>query len=120
MAPSDLDHVIGTRMNAEPAILRGCSSTELLLVATGATLLWVPVAAFAALIIGPMSIGLAGLLIVGSVYVGAGLFLKIKRGRPDGYYQQWVGIRLQKAGISRPGFIILKEGMLRIGRTWHR
>ncbi len=107
-------------MNAEPPILRGCSSTELMLVACVATFLWVPLGIIMAFIIGPMAIGLAGALIVGTVYVGGGVFQKVKRGRPDGYYQHWVDRRLHKLGLRRSNFVILKEGTLGLGRTWQR
>jgi len=117
---SDLDHILASRMNAEPSILRGCSSTELMLVAGAATLFWVPIAAIMAFVLGPVTIGVAGALIVATVYVGGGLFQKIKRGRPDGYYQHWVDAQLHKSGLCRSKFIIPKKGMLTLGRTWHR
>lgn len=117
---SDLDHILGSRMNAEPSILRGCSSTELMLVAGAATLFWVPVGVVMAFVIGPVTIGVAGALIVATVYVGGGLFQKIKRGRPDGYYQHWAALRLHDLGLGGSPYIIPKEGMLTLGRTWHR
>lgn len=117
---SDLDYIIGTRMNAEPSILRGCSSTELMLVAGAATLFWLPVGIILAFVIGPVAIGLAGALIVGTVYVGGGVFQKVKRGRPDGYYQHWVDNQLHKLGLRRTNFIKPKKGALGLGRTWQR
>lgn len=117
---SELDHILGSRMNAEPSILRGCSSTELMLVAGVATLIWVPVGIILAFVVGPIVIGLAGACIVVTVYVGGGVFQKIKRGRPDGFYQHWVALKLHKLGLGGTSYIIPKEGMLRLGRTWQR
>lgn len=107
-------------MNAEPSILRGCSSTELMLVAGTATLIWVPLAIILAFVVGPIAIGVAGACIVSTVYIGGGIFQKIKRGRPDGYYQHWVALRLHRYGLGGSSYIIPKEGMLHLGRTWHQ
>jgi conjugative transfer region protein (TIGR03750 family) len=120
MADTDLNHVLATRMNAEPSILRGCSSTELMLVAGTATLFWVPVAAFMAFFVGAVAIGAAGGLIVATVYIGAGVFQKIKRGRPDGYYQHRVDRWLHQTGLRRSRFVTLQEGTPTLGRTWQR
>ena len=119
MSPSEFDHVVAARMNAEPSILRGCSSSELMLVAATATLFWVPLAIVIAAFVGPVAIGVGGALIVATVYIGAGLFQRIKRGRPDGYYQHRIDLWLHKTGVRRSRFVIL-EGTLALGRTWRR
>ena len=119
MFPAELDHVVAARMNAEPSILRGCSSSELMLVAATATFFWVPVSIAMAAFVGPVAIGVGGALIVATVYIGAGLFQRIKRGRPDGYYQQQIDHWLHKTGVRRSRFVIL-EGMPALGRTWRR
>ncbi|MGI9449106.1 MAG: TIGR03750 family conjugal transfer protein [Geminicoccaceae bacterium] len=117
MSTADLDHVLGARMNAEPPILRGCSTSELMMVAGAATLFWLPIGIMAAFFLGPVTIALAGGFIVGTIYIGAGVFQRIKRGRPDGYYQHWIDGRLHKLGLRRSSFIVPKEGMLALGRT---
>ena len=117
---SALDHIIAARMNAEPSILKGCSSTELMLLATAASLVWLPIGGIMVLVIGPMAIGISAALIVATVYFGGGIFQKIKRGRPDGYYQHWVDRRLHKLGLRRSAFVNLKEGTLKLGRTWRQ
>ena len=113
-----LDHVLASRMNEEPSILRGCSSTELLLVAGGAVALWLPTAIVLAFFIGAVAIGFAGIMIVGTVYVGGGLFQKLKRGRPDGYYQQRVDLFLSRLGVRRSSFVSFDVPRLGLGRTW--
>ena len=117
MSTANLDHVLGARMNAEPPILKGCSSSELLMVAGAATLIWLPIGLVAALFLGPVTIALAGGLIVGTIYIGAGIFQRIKRGRPDGYYQHWIDGRLHRLGLRRSSFVVLEKGSLALGRT---
>ncbi len=113
-----LDHVLAARMNEEPSILRGCSSTELMLVACCAAAVWLPIAIVLAFFIGAVSIGLAGAMIVTTVYFGGGVFQKIKRGRPDGYYQHRVDLWLHKVGLRRSSFVIFEKGRPALGRTW--
>jgi len=115
---SDLDHVLAARMNEEPSILRGCSSTELMLVACCAVVFWLPIAIVLAFFIGMVSIGLAGVMIVLTVYVGGGVFQRVKRGRPDGYYQHRVDLWLHDIGLKRSSFVVLNKGMPALGRTW--
>ena len=104
-------------MNEEPSILRGCSSTELTLVACCAVAVWLPVAILLAFFIGAVALGLAGGLIVATVYVGGGFFQKIKRGRPDGYYQHRVDLALRKIGLRNSSFVAFEKGMPALGRT---
>ncbi len=113
----DTDHILAARMNGEPPILRGCSSTELLLVSCCATAVWLPIAIIAAFFIGAVALGLAGGLIVATVYFGGGVFQKIKRGRPDGYYQHRVDFWMSKHGLRRSSFAIFEKGRPGLGRT---
>lgn len=117
MSTANLDHVLGARMNAEPPILKGCSSSELLMVAGVATLIWLPIGLLAAFFLGPVTIALAGGLVVGTIYIGAGVFQRIKRGRPDGYYQHWIDGRLHRLGLRRSSFVVPEKGRLALGRT---
>jgi conjugative transfer region protein (TIGR03750 family) len=63
-----------------------------------------------------MGFGLAGVGVVGTVILTAGLFQRLKRGRPDGYYQQQVSIWLSDHGLRRSPFI-RRSGVWDIGRT---
>ena len=63
-----------------------------------------------------MGFGLAGVGVVGTMIVMAGLFQRLKRGRPDGYYQQQVAIWLSDHGLRRAPFI-RRSGAWDIGRT---
>lgn len=85
---SDRDDILADRVDVEPPIFKGCSSTELVTMLVAAVLIWVPLSIFIALLIGklPYALGITAVGIIGSVYFGAGAFQKVKRNRPDHYY----------------------------------
>ncbi len=115
---SDRDDILADRLNVEPTIFRGCSSSELGIIVTVAALVWLPVSLLLAGLMGAitMGFGLAGVGVVATVIVMASLFQRLKRGRPDGYYQQQVGILLADHGLRRSSFI-RRSGVWDIGRT---
>jgi conjugative transfer region protein (TIGR03750 family) len=115
---SDDDNILAERMNVEPAIFRGCSSSELGIIVAVAVVLWLPLSLLVAWALGAVSMGfgIAGIAIVATVVLTAGLFQRIKRGRPDGYYQQRFIIGLSQLGLRRSPFI-RREGHWSIGRT---
>lgn len=113
------DHdILADRLNAEPAIFRGCSSSELGLIVGLAVVVWLPLSLLLAWLLGAitMGFGFAGVGVVATVVVLATLFQRIKRGRPDGYYQQWLRIRLHTRGLYRAPWV-LRSGAWDIGRT---
>ena len=63
-----------------------------------------------------MGFGMAGVGVVGTVIMMASLFQRLKRGRPDGYYQQQASIWLADHGLHRSPFI-RRSGAWDIGRT---
>ena len=113
-----LDNLVPLRMNSEPPILRGCSSSELVILAVAALACWLPIMVplgiafdlFAAFL------GLAGLLVVGTIYLGAVAFQAIKRARPSGYYFHRPMIWLHRRGLRRSR-LHLPDGQLSLGRT---
>ena len=115
---SNRDDILAGRLNAEPAIFKGCSSSELGIIVSVAALVWLPVSLLLTGLMGAvtMGFGLAGVGVVGTVIVTAGLFQRLKRGRPDGYYQQQVSIWLSDHGLRRAPFI-RRSGAWDIGRT---
>ena len=115
---SSRDDILADRLNVEPAIFKGCSSSELGIIVGVAALVWLPVSLLLAGLMGAvtMGFGLAGVGVVGTVIVTAGLFQRLKRGRPDGYYQQQVSIWLSDHGLRRAPFI-RRSGAWDIGRT---
>lgn len=111
-------HVLADRLNAEPAIFRGCSSSELGTIVVAATLAWLPVSVLVAWMLGApsMGLGLASVAIVLTVIVTASVLQRLKRGRPDAYYRQRVQLWLAVRGVRRSPFI-RRNGHWSIGRT---
>jgi conjugative transfer region protein (TIGR03750 family) len=115
------DHeILADRLNAEPAIFKGCSSSELGMIVGLAIVVWLPFSLLLAWLLGAitMGFGVAGVGVVATVVVMATLFQRIKRGRPEGYYQQWLRIRFQTMGLYRTPWV-LRSGSWDIGRTQH-
>jgi conjugative transfer region protein (TIGR03750 family) len=83
------EDILADRLNAEPAIFKGCSSSELGVIVGVAALVWLPVSLLLAGLMGAvtMGFGLAGVGVVATVVVTASLFQRLKRNRPDGYFQ---------------------------------
>ena len=115
---SSRDDILADRLNVEPAIFKGCSSSELGVIVGVAALVWLPVSLLLAGLMGAvtMGFGLAGVGVVGTVIVMASVFQRLKRGRPDGYYQQQFTIWLSDHGLRRAPFI-RRSGAWDIGRT---
>jgi conjugative transfer region protein (TIGR03750 family) len=112
------DDILADRLNVEPAIFKGCSSSELGILVSVAALVWLPVSLLLTGLMGAvtMGFGVAGVGVVGTVIVMASLFQRLKRGRPDGYYQQQIAIWLSDHGLRHAPFI-RRSGAWDIGRT---
>ncbi len=117
---SGREDILADRLNVEPTIFKGCSSSELGIIVGVAALVWLPVSLLLAGLMGAvtMGFGLAGVGVVGTVIAMATLFQRLKRGRPDGYYQQQADIWLTDHGLRRSPFI-RRSGAWDIGRTGH-
>lgn len=105
------------RLNTEPPIFRGCSSSELGVILLAGSLFWLPTALLLATLLGMPSAGLGGaaMAIVGSTFVGTTVFRRIKRARPDGYYQLRLVLLLHDLGLRRSPFF-RKTGVMDLGR----
>ncbi len=115
------DHeILADRLNAEPVIFRGCTSSELGLIVGFANVVWLPLSLLLAWLLGAitMGFGIAGVGVVATGVVMATVLQRIKRGRPEGYYQQWLRIRLQSMSLYRAPWV-LRTGAWDIGRTQH-
>ena len=114
------DDLLADRLNAEPAIFKGCSSSELGVIVGLAALVWLPGSLLLAGLMGAvtMGFGLAGVRVVASVVATASLFQRLKRNRPDGYYQQRFAIWLDDVGLRRSSFV-RRSGPWDIGRSFH-
>ena len=116
----DRHDILADRLNAEPAIFKGCSSSELGVIVGVAALVWLPVSLILAGLAGAvtMGFGIAGVGIVATVLLMASLFQRLKRNRPDGYYQQRILLWLDDRGLRRSPFV-RRSGAWDIGRTAH-
>ena len=117
---AERDDILADRLNAEPAIFKGCSSSELGVIVGVAALVWLPVSLVLAGIAGAvtMGFGLAGIGVVATVLVTASLLQRLKRNRPDGYYQQRLVIWFDDHSVRRSPFV-RRSGAWDIGRTAH-
>jgi len=117
---AEREEVLAERLNSEPAIFRGCSSSELGVMVAVAAAFWLPASLIVTGLAGalPLGFGLAGLGIVGSVVLAASAFRRLKRNRPDGYYQQRLSLTLAALRLHRSPFID-RSGPWDIGRTRH-
>ena len=116
----DRHDILADRLNAEPAIFKGCSSSELGIIVGVAALVWLPVSLILAWLAGAvtMGFGIAGVGIVATVLLMASLFQRLKRNRPDGYYQQQIVLWLDDRGLKRSPFV-RRSGAWDIGRSAH-
>ena len=117
---SNRHDILADRLNAEPAIFKGCSSSELGVIVGVAALVWLPVSLILAWLAGAvtMGFGIAGVGIVATVLLMASLFQRLKRNRPDGYYQQQIVLWLDDRGLRRSPFV-RRSGAWDIGRSAH-
>ena len=117
---ADRHDILADRLNAEPAIFKGCSSSELGVIVGVAALVWLPVSLILAGLAGAvtMGFGIAGVGIVATVLLMASLFQRLKRNRPDGYYQQRIVLWIDDRGLRRSPFV-RRSGAWDIGRTAH-
>ncbi len=117
---TDRHDILADRLNAEPAIFKGCSSSELGVIVGVAALVWLPVSLILAGLAGAvtMGFGIAGVGIVATVLLMASLFQRLKRNRPDGYYQQRIVLWLDDRRLRRSPFV-RRSGAWDLGRTAH-
>jgi conjugative transfer region protein (TIGR03750 family) len=112
------DDILADRLNVEPAIFKGCSASELGVIVGVAAAIWLPLSLLIAGLAGAitMGFGLAGIGIVATVLVTANGFQRLKRNRPDGYYQQRLILWLDEVGLRRAPFV-RRSGAWDIGRS---
>lgn len=95
------------RVNVEPAILLGLSSSEAVWTIAAAFALWVPVGIVVGLLTRTMAIGVlvATLMPLATVYLAALKMAAVKRDRPDLYYLHLFRQSLARRGLRRSRFI---------------
>lgn len=112
------EEILADRLNQQPTIFRGCTSQELTTIAWVSAVVWIPICVFITGIFGNYAVGfsIGGIAIGLTMFVLATIFQKIKRGRPDGYYQQLIDCFLEDNGFRKSKFI-RKTGLWSTGRT---
>ena len=76
--------ILADRLNAEPVIFKGCSSSELGMIVGVSLVIWLPLSLLIAWLIGTvtMGFGLAGVGVIATVLVCASVFQRVKRWSP--------------------------------------
>jgi len=112
------ERLLAERLNSEPRIFRGCTSSELSVIVAVAIAFWLPVSVIIAWLLGApgMGLGLSGAAIVVSVVGAASLLQRLKRGRPEAFYRHRFTLRLAKLGLIRSPYII-RRGHWDLGRS---
>ncbi len=106
------------RINAEPSILRGLSSTEALIAIAVSFAFWIPVSLLIGLLIQHLQVSVIfmGAGPIFSVWFLSGWFQKVKRDQPDYVYQH----KLKKWGAVKGIMVsrfISQSGFWDIGRS---
>mgnify|MGYP003137702575 FL=1 len=119
---NDSAEILADRLNNEPPIFRGLSNSELGMVLKVGALFWVPTCLIVATILGKtmMGMGAAMLMLLLTILVSGSLFQRIKRGRPDYYYQHYLMIRdvfLRVKTNTKNQRVIQYTGTWGVGRT---
>lgn len=114
LAPPEVD-----RINVEPAILLGLSSSEASWAIGIAFAVWTPISALLTFLWGgfPLFVLLALVLPMASVWIGAKQMAKVKRNRPDLYYVHALTAWAARAGLRRSRFIS-HVGQWDLGRSF--
>lgn len=109
----ETNELLPNRLNAEPSIFRGCSLSELMALVTMGGAALVPGSIIVCGLFGylMMGVGIGLLLVIGWVFVGATVLQKLKRGRPQGYYQMRLRLWLED-------FYLLRSQSIRQGQVW--
>lgn len=104
---SNHNELLPNRLNAEPSIFRGCSLSELMLLALSGAVVWIPFWLIVCGLLGylMMGVGVGVLSIIAWVFVGGTLLQKAKRGRPIGYYHLRIRLMLEDRGLRKARFI---------------
>ncbi len=109
---------LADRLNQEPVIFRGSTNSELGIILLCAVVFWVPFGFIVGALFGAvvMGLGISSLGVLITIVVGSTVFQRIKRGKPDNYYQHQVIIKLDQLKL-RKSSLILTSGNWDLGRT---
>lgn len=117
MEPQQTETLAG-RLNTEPVVFQGCTSSEIVTLLIAAVAFWLPLSTLVAAVLGYWTLSLGGTIVgvSATMYLAPKRFQSIKRGRPDGYYQQMGILALARLGL-RPSVFITRSGLWGTGRS---
>jgi len=112
------NELLPTRLNGEPTIFKGCNLSELIFLSISGAVLWIPFWLVVCGIFGYliMGIGIGILSIIGWVVLCSTILQKMKRNKPNGYYQLKIRLLLEDKGLMKSKFI-RESRAWRTGRT---
>ena len=115
---NDSDDLLAERLNHEPVVLLGYTDSEFAVAVKVACAIAFPTTLLLGFILGKPLPGLAGgfLLALGLVVIGGKLMVRLKRGKPDYYYQTQMKLSLQRFCLGHSGLLTYR-GTMSIGRT---
>ncbi len=101
------NELLPTRLNGEPTIFRGCTLSELIFLTVIGAALWIPVWLIICGLLGylMMGVGIGVLTVIGWVFLCSTILQKMKRNKPNGYYQLKILLLLEDKGLKKSGFI---------------
>ena len=104
---TERNELLPLRLNAEPSIFRGCSLSELMMLVTTGGAVLVPASIIICGLFGylMMGVGIGLLLVIAWVVIGATVLQKLKRGRPQGFYQLLLRLWLEDCRLITSPFI---------------
>ncbi|MFA6094282.1 MAG: TIGR03750 family conjugal transfer protein [Candidatus Paceibacterota bacterium] len=119
MSGADDDDLLAERLNQEPVVFMGYTDSELMLAIKVACLVSFPLACTIGLLLNKgMALLGGGLLFAIALVAGGGKLLqRLKRGKPDFYYQARMNLLLQRLHLCDSGLLLFK-GRMHLGRTW--
>ena len=99
--------LLADRVDVEPPIFKGCSSSELGALLLAAIALWAPLSLLLAALAGrlPFALAILAVGVIGSVYLGALALQRVKRDRPDHYYLHALQRLAHRHGLRRARFL---------------
>ena len=108
MDSEHLSGVVATNVNEEAVILRGCTTSELIGASIVCTGIIIPLFLIIGFMIGKMMICMAVGFAAnfGAIFGTATLMQKMKRGRPDGYFNHWMMLIGKKIGLVKAPFVV--------------
>lgn len=102
-----MNPVIPSNVNAEAAVFRGCTTTEMVAIMAVCSGFWIPITLIIGAAINKIMISLSFsiLLIGGSTFALAVVLQEVKSGKPDGYYMHVVHKFMNKIMVGKAALI---------------